>query len=478
MKTTYILLIALMGQVTALAQSYQAIHGSNFAGSLSTHTNPASGLSHPKPWDITLMGLQVGNSTNLLYLERYSLGGKDKQLLAFMKNGDFKKRLNNHLNLNILNARIRLKNRLSIGIGANIRSATNASSSSYNFQDSLSHVNSFLLINDANQPLQAKVLSSSWAEVYGNLSYNLLESKYIIWNVGANVKANRGLFGASVTLDNARYSRFIPSIPVYRMTDVNLAYTYSGNMDQWDPAQSLTKNLKNFLGNTEGGFSFDLGTEWYIKDQKQLELFESKTAYNYTWKFGVSLLDLGYTQYKHGQQSRYVSGIKSTNQVYDLSQKFDSTIIDLATFNDSLFTLVNTFNSYYRKFKIAHPTRLVVNIDRPISDVFSINAELSLPVSIFSSSKYYIMKSLASLTITPRMEGEKYGAYMPMTINSYGNFWLGSAIKAGPLLFGIHNILPFFQKTPYPNGGGYLAYTISPSEKLKKIRSRDVRCPN
>jgi len=82
------------------------------------------------------------------------------------------------------------------------------------------------------------------------------------------------------------------------------------------------------------------------------------------------------------------------------------------------------------------------------------------------------------LTLTPRMEEERYGIYMPMTINGDGQFWLGTAIRTGPLLFGIHNIIPFFQKTPYPNGGGYLAYIISPSEKLRKSKRKDVKCPD
>ncbi len=478
MKKSLILLILCFTLLEGNTQFYQAVHGSNFAGSLGMMNNPASALNSPKPWDITLFGFQVRNSTNLLYLERYGPTKKQEQLLAFYKNGDFKKRLNNALNLNIINTRLRVSNKTAIGFGMNVRSASNASSSTYNYQDSLSHVNSFFLINDQNQPLQASVTNSTWLELFGTIAHNLIDSKNLIWNAGISMKANKGIFGFVANLDNAVYSRIIPPYPVYQLNDINLRYIYSGNLDKWDPAKSFSTNLSNYAGSSEGGASIDIGMEWIIKDRKNIELFENKTQYNYTWKIGVSLLDLGYAQYKHGVLSGNVSGIKPNINGLILSQKFDSTITDLATFNDSVKTVVNQFNFYYGKFRVAHPTRWVINVDHTITDVFSINAELSLPASFLPAAKYYNLRTLPSLTITPRMEGSRYGAYLPLTINGEGYFWMGAAVKAGPLLLGMHNILPFFQKIPYPNGGGYLAYVISPSEKLRKAKSKDVKCPD
>lgn len=477
MKKNCIFFILFFLHSAGFSQFYQAIHGSNHAGSLGTHNNPASALSHPKTWDMTIMGFQMRNATNLFYLERYALNSKDKQLLIFLKNGDLAKRLNNNLNLNLFNARIRLHNRFSIGMGANLRSVNNTNSSMYNFQDSLSNVNSFLFINDKNQPLKASIVNSSWFEVYGSLAYNLRETKRYIWNAGINLKANKGLFGMAVNLDNATFGRVLPNFPVYQLNDINLKYVYSANTDNWDPAKPMSTNLKNYMGTSEGGASVDFGMEWIVKDQRNIELFENKTQYNYTWKLGVSLLDIGYAKYKYGALGANITGLKYSVNGLVLSQKFDSTIIDLATFNDSVKTIARQFSNTAGRFRIAHPSRLVVNIDKPITDMISINAELNLPVSMLSSKTNYALKTLSSFTITPRMEGSYYGAYMPMTLTADGQFWVGAAAKAGPLLIGLHNILPFFQKTPYPNGGGYLAYVISPTEKIKGKRRKDVKCP-
>jgi hypothetical protein len=85
-------------------------------------------------------------------------------------------------------------------------------------------------------------------------------------------------------------------------------------------------------------------------------------------------------------------------------------------------------------------------------------------------------KDLNLLTITPRRETQKYGVYLPLSITRDGSFWIGAAIKAGPVLFGFHRV-PIGTKTSYQNGGAYLAYTISPSEKLRKPKAKIIECP-
>jgi len=74
LATTLVLLAFCLGP--SFGQHYQAVHGSNYAGSLGVMNNPASALSSPLPWDITLLGLQLKNSTNFFYIEKYNPSGK------------------------------------------------------------------------------------------------------------------------------------------------------------------------------------------------------------------------------------------------------------------------------------------------------------------------------------------------------------------------------------------------------------------
>ena len=472
--TLFVLIFCLMH---SFGQQYQAVHGSNYAGSLGVMNNPASALSSPLPWDITLFGLQLKNSTNFFYIEKYNPTGKDPQLAAWIQNGEYKRRLNTQFNMNLLNARFRTSNRSAFSFGMNLRSASLGGSSTYNFIDTILEPNSFLKVNMQNQPLDAFVRSSNWAEAYGSLALNLADKKHFIWNAGVTIKANMGLAGIHASITNGQFKEYIrPVFNVYEVTAVDLNYGYSANLDFWDPAASTKSNLKRYSDQSRRGGSIDLGMEWIIKDQQQIELFNNRSQYNYTWKLGISLLDLGYAKYTYGVESVKTSGVKPNINGIALARKFDSTITGLDVLNDSIQTAVGQFNRLTGDFKMSHPTRLVFNVDRQITDLIFINAELSIPIKALSADTYFQMQDLNLLTITPRRETQKYGFYLPLSITREGSFWIGAAVKAGPVLFGFHRV-PIGTKTSYQNGGAYLAYTISPSEKLRKPKAKIIECP-
>jgi len=461
----------------SFGQQYQAVHGSNFAGSLGIMNNPASALSSPLPWDITLLGLQLKNSTNFFYIEKYDPSGKDPQLAAWIQNGEYKRRLNTQFNMNLLNTRIRTSNRSAISFGMNIRSASLGGSSTYNFIDTILLPNTFLKVNMNNQPLDAFLRSSTWAEAYGSLALNLADKKHFIWNAGATIKSNMGLAGIHASITNGQFKEYVrPVNNLYEVTTAELNHGYSANLDFWDPAASTKSNLKRYRSQSIGGTSLDLGMEWIIKDQRNIELFNNKSQYSYTWKFGLSMLDLGYAHYKYGLESVKTSGVKPNINGIVLARKFDSTITGLDVLNDSIQTAVGQFNTLAGEFRMSHPTRIVFNVDRQITDLIYINAELSIPIQALPEAKYMQTKDLNLLTITPRRETQKYGVYLPLSITRDGSFWIGAAVKAGPVLFGFHRV-PIGTKTSYQNGGAYLAYTISPSEKLRKPKAKIIECP-
>lgn len=475
-KRISILVVLAFGLNPSFGQQYQAVHGSNFAGSLGIMNNPASALSSPLPWDITLLGLQLKNSTNFFYIEKYDPSGKDPQLAAWIQNGEYKRRLNTQFNMNLLNTRIRTSNRSAISFGMNIRSASLGGSSTYNFIDTILLPNTFLKVNMNNQPLDAFVRSSTWAEAYGSLALNLADKKHFIWNAGATIKSNMGLAGIHASITNGQFKEYVrPVNNLYEVTTAELNYGYSANLDFWDPAASTKSNLKRYRSQSIGGTSVDLGMEWIIKDQRNIELFNNKSQYNYTWKFGLSMLDLGYANYKYGLESVKTSGVKPNINGIALARKFDSTITGLDVLNDSIQTAVGQFNTLAGEFRMSHPTRIVFNVDRQITDLIYINAELSIPIQARTGANMQT-QDLNLLTITPRRETQKYGVYLPLSITRDGSFWIGAAVKAGPVLFGFHRV-PIGTKTSYQNGGAYLAYTISPSEKLRKPKAKIIECP-
>ena len=79
--------------------------------------------------------------------------------------------------------------------------------------------------------------------------------------------------------------------------------------------------------------------------------------------------------------------------------------------------------------------------------------------------------SLAALTA--RFETRSIGVYLPVTINTRGEVWMGAAIKLGPLLAGVHNLSNVFTTNTMQHGGAYLAFNIRPFRN----RDKEERAP-
>ena len=120
----------------------------------------------------------------------------------------------------------------------------------------------------------------------------------------------------------------------------------------------------------------------------------------------------------------------------------------------------------------------MLNVDRFLYDAFYLNMELSLNLSSLAGPKYHHVEELNLITITPRWETKNLGVYLPIQLNAAGNFWVGGAFKAGPLLFGVHNWANVFSKTKIQNGGAYLALVIRPGKIIGEKRDKRLNCPD
>jgi hypothetical protein len=143
-------------------------------------------------------------------------------------------------------------------------------------------------------------------------------------------------------------------------------------------------------------------------------------------------------------------------------------------------TIMNNIGNLSGQFKVWNPTRLVINIDKPIQDQFSINANLTLnltPSSPPKNYKQFYTKDLTLLSLTPRWETRRLGAYLPIQVTTQGKLWVGGAVKAGPLLMGVHNWMNIFAKNKMQNGGFYLAFVLRPKNGFKDKEDKRYDCP-
>jgi hypothetical protein len=478
MKYCLLFIVGIMIAASCVAQNYHAVQGSSYAGSLGVANNPASMVNTPFSWDIDLFSFQVKATTNLVTIYNYSLLSSPANSQYAFNQGYDKRFAKTNFNINLLNARFALSRKKAIALGANLRSYTQGKTGPYSFIDTLGSTREFFDINNINTTLHANVTSSSWIELFAAYGQTIWESNTGRLNAGFTLKVSRGISGAHTALQNGRFTPVPQGAETgYLLTSAEAKYGYSANYDTWKKDRSTNTNLRDFLTHTEGGASIDIGVEYLIKPPTiaTFEDDEDAAYYDYEWKIGLSLLDIGLNRFKYGVNSRTASGFRTGTIDNNLDEKF-SDIENLQGFNDSLATIVNNIGQLGGQFNVLNPARAVLNVDRYLFDAFYINGDLSVNLSTLMKKRLAVSE-LNVLTITPRWETKRWGFYMPITYNTEGKLWIGGAFKAGPLLFGVHNWANVFAKNRIQNGGGYLALVIRSWKTAQTRRDKRYDCP-
>jgi hypothetical protein len=279
-------------------------------------------------------------------------------------------------------------------------------------------------------------------------------------------------------LNNGQVTRRdLDTVTIYTLAGGSAKYGYSRNLDSWHSNKSTGSNLKDLLGQSRGGAAFDLGVEYLVKSQDVSVYGDPDNYFDYDWKIGIALMDLGANMYQYGSQSREVSNPKNTVTDFDLNQKFDY-VGSVQGFNDSLSTVVNAMRPLRGHFIIWNPARAVINVDRTLPEHFALNTELTLNLGGSNTGLRLFTKEITLLAVTPRWETRNLGGYLPLTVTTDGKVWVGGAARLGPLLIGVHNWANVFSKKTAQNGGFYLALVIRPGKgSFANKEPKEYTCP-
>jgi hypothetical protein len=462
------------------AQNYSATLGSNYAGNLGVINNPSSIVNSPYKWDVTLVGTQYHTATNTITATSHPSFITPATRIR-TTNGDFKRYFEASEDLRLLNARIALSRQRAIAFGVNFRSGQNMNVSRFAYYDSLRSTSDFLMANERTDPFSGKATASGWVEIFATYAQTISDNDFQRVNAGITVKAMRGLAGVHVEANNVDV-RTVPSQAnefdnVISSGDVR--YLISANLDNWRDERSTRDNLRDVVSKSRGSIAVDIGVEYILKGANVTSMNDDDESYfDYDWKIGIALLDLGFNQFTSGNNSARVSAVKDNITGGTLNQKF-SGIDNLSDFNDSIATIVDDFSGISGEYRINTPARLVINADRYISGNFFVNGNLTINLNSTGSENRLSLRQSDFITLTPRWERSNFGVYMPVQINRHGRMWIGAAAKAGPLLFGFHNLFSIFAGNKQLNGGGYLALVIRPFKSVQGSgRGRGIECPD
>lgn len=478
MKNVFAFILIFLTFLNTKAQNYHAVQGSSYAGSLGVDNNPASIVNTPTPWDLTVFSFQLKYATNAARVINYSLLGSPANSKYRFLTGDFSRFAMMNLNLHLLNARFALKRKQSIAFGMNLKTYTQINASRLNISDTVKGVNDFLIDNQANPYLLARMRSSSWLELFGTYSRTLMETSNGRLNGGVTVRVNRGVAGGFLNFENVSFRKGLTSAGKtdFKIQSADLNYGYSSNFDKWTKSRSTGENMKDMIVSSEGGASIDLGVEYLIKEQSVSSFNDEDNYYDYNWKIGFSLLDIGQTNFKPGRQSRIINDPSIGVSALEFEKKFRK-IYGFPAFNDSIATAVDGISGINGIYGVTNPARMVINADHWMGGNFYLNGELSVNLSAVPGIDALHVSEMNFVTLTPRWETRRSGVFLPMQYNTSGQFWVGAAFKYGPILFGVHNLGNVFSSTKMQNGGGYLAIVIRPGSLTKKSRDSRYDCP-
>ncbi|GAC1530673.1 MAG: hypothetical protein NVS3B15_09630 [Sediminibacterium sp.] len=452
-----------------IAQGYQGIHGSPYAGSTGIRNNPAAAVSSAYKWDLTLFSAQAKISTNTLYLSGFSFGSQDSTALKVTQ-GYSSRFLHNNIDFSLLNFHYKLSERSAVAFNLRARSYNHVKTYPVNSADTIYSVHDFFAANNNTPFLDGFATHTAWLEADLNYSQVLAESNTSKLTGGITLQVMKGASGAFGKVNRVSYlATKNGTDTTYSLTNGGGSFGYSSNYDETTAGNAA---VKNFLKNTFTRVGLSLGMEYLVYDTDD-DSYAGNNNLNYTWKIGVALMDIGANAYK---SSRYSSMVRAPNtNITDrtLDAKL-SGVQSMREFHDSLATLFAVNQSIGEQFLISNPTRLVINIDRPLGHNLYVNGDLSL--NFFAASSYQKLRTreLNLLTITPRWETLAWGVYLPVQYNTQGQVWVGAALKLGPLLIGLHNI-KWLQKIEGLNGGGYLMLDLHPFNKKKVTGKLD--CP-
>jgi len=292
------------------------------------------------------------------------------------------------------------------------------------------------------------------------------------WKIGATMKVLSGMGAGFVDFNTFDYE--IDTAKVITVDDINFQFGQSDNLD------GVSQNDYSFKPSGGLSFGLDLGIVYEHRPQEKFipsfgrrpkKLNRNDRPYKY--RIGVSIIDIGRLKYTYGQTSGSADQV-TVDEGVNIEDKFDG-VNDGQEFLDSLATFTNVVATT-GDFTMGLPTTFQVNVDYNLHNGFYINANAVANLQPLKFSDQTI-HSISNLTITPRYENDFFGAYLPIYINARGQTNLGAAMRLGPVVVGIHDILPLLGRDPFESAGFYVVlktFAIKKNRGKNELQCKDL----
>ena len=461
---TFITVVSLPLSLNLSAQSYTGFTTSNWSGVARADVNPASIAEHLYRWDFTLTGASTYASNSLVYWDqrgtRFTF--RDDRI-GFASAA---KHMHGFTNIDILLPRIMVSpNRnYTLSMGMRLRGVSSLHKATPGISQSLE------LLSKRDPLFMASLAQQSvaggfhvWKEIHFTYARVVKRKESNSFKLGLTPKL---LLGMHATHFRASSGDFIFTGKEIKLTGINATLNQAGHWREEGANTPYGLRTKGMGVGLDIGFEME-HNQWNYRRHYTTGRFSPAVCSgpNYLYRLGVAFLDIGTINYQNGTGYR-------TPEKGSVTLKTESVpnIMSPEHVRDSAVFEVNRV-PHSPSFRMVLPARAVFDFDYNLGHGFYINS-----LMLVNLSNDFLGENRSEmphqLTLTARWETSTVGVYAPLSVNQYGQTDCGLALRAGPVIVGVHNMGALLWEAEPTQIGVFV--TLKAFQFCKKKR---IRCP-
>jgi len=459
LKKSPLLLIALGLSISLIAQEQLGLRLSNYAGINSTVLNPAYHGTTPFGWDANLVEGALHFNNNYAYLRstRVPTLIRERETLEYALASDFTEgnspgpntvvvdfyRFNRSRNLYAMGSvmgpsfYVRLGPRHSIGLITRARFVASArgvdNALSYYQYDPKPF---FQDINVSPFCMAA----AGWGELGFNYAYTqpTYNGKF---TAGITIKALQASEGGYWRNEDRFFLQKLPNDSL-SASAVNFSYAYAGyslEADKYEPQKN------------GGGFSVDLGMTYTI---------EGNSEAIYDWKFGASLMDVGWLNFTENARTHRISvedPVAIGTAAYQDIQGFEEAEEYIEYFSYQILN-DSTASTQGNEFRMALPAAFSLQASKSIGRLAYVDAVL---VQGFPMGDAALQRG-SMFSVVPRFEHRWFEAALPITMYDWRATRVGLSVRLAFLTIGTEHLGSFISNNDLYGTDFYVGLKVNP----------------
>ncbi len=459
MTCIFCLAIAVFLHSLSHAQEFSGLRTDNYAGSNGMLLNPASPITSRLPWDVNLLAIGINEDNNYINIP--------DPMLRYVRTSDSitdvqyynPQKVYGHGNLlmQLPSAFIRVED-YAFGMFTTFRAAGYAQSEKQ--PGGVIGIKGLPLYVEHTMPaFNAGILV--WSEIGLNGEMTLESNSLFSIHLGANLKFLMGF--EALGFENNEDLVFLKDTVNYNLASFDTEFDYTKNLGSnllYDPA--------NYALNGKG-VGLDVGG-YYIIHKKSKFTYSKKLGY--TWKFGASLLDMGYIKFTSNAGSYHLQDslpfavanivLDSIDDIDEFNRTGSKTIYDDVDFSKDLSS-----------FSMFLPAALLLTVDKPLGNDFFVQAMIVRRFPRFGTN---LIARSNIFAITPRYERRKFGMFMPMQLYEDKEFRIGAAVRWHFVTVGCDNFRSWTNPEDYASIDFYVGVKLTPYWLVPETKKKFLEC--